>query len=407
MIGFRLAQAMVLAAGGWLIYGGWPVLGTLLMLMSVGYIITDRIANRVVPPPDDDVGEEVRAFHKGCFVADFHADVALWRRDHMRRHRRGHVDLPRLGEGGVALQFVTVPTKLVITPRMQRLFLSDLFFWGSLLSLERPYTWFSTAARARLQVRRLQRWVERSGGRLRMLRTREDLVELQRRRGAGEDVVGVMLGLEGAHALRAGIDVPWLAEHGFRVLGITHFNDTRFGGSAHSLKKGGLTEAGRELVRELEAHHISIDLAHASPAVIDDVLSMCELRELRRPLLVSHTGAKGIFDHKRNISDAHATAIARGGGLIGVSFFVPALPRAEIAAVAETVVYLVQLFDKAGLDGARHVALGSDFDGAVRTVIDAAGWPRITGALLDAGLTEEQVRLVLGENLRRFFEENL
>jgi membrane dipeptidase len=217
----------------------------------------------------------------------------------------------------------------------------------------------------------------------------------------------VMLGLEGAHALRAGIDVSWLAENGFRVLGITHFNDTRFGGSAHGLKKRGLTEAGRGLVRELEEHGITIDLAHASPALIDDVLSMCESGELRRPLLVSHTGVKGVFDHKRNISDVQATAIARGGGLVGASFFVPALPRAEVAAVAETAVYLVRLFDGAGLDGARHVALGSDFDGAVRTVIDAAGWPRITAALLEAGLSREEVRLILGENLRRFFEEGL
>ncbi len=404
---FRVAQVAAVATGGWLVYCGWPVLGLCVALLSLGHILTDRLANRVAPAPAGEVPGAAGDLHRSSFVADLHADVVLWRRDHLRRNRRGHVDLPRLGEGGVALQFVTVPTKMVFTPRLQRLFLSDLFFWGSLFSLQRPDTWFSTPARARCQLARLGRWVGRSGGRLQMVRSRGELAELERRRAAGEEVVGVMLGLEGAHALRAGLDVPWLAENGFRVLGLAHFNDTRFGGSAHGLKKRGITATGRELVRELERHAITIDLAHASPALIDDVLSMGEGGELRRPLLVSHTGVKGVHDHRRNISDRQALAVARGGGLIGVSFFVPALPRAEVGAVAETVCHLVDLFDRAGLDGARHVALGSDFDGAVRTVVDAAGWPRVTAALLEAGLPEGRVRLVLGENVRRFFAKNL
>jgi len=406
---FRLAQLSVVTGGVWLVLQGFPVLGLSLALMACWYSIFDVLLNRVVPANDQPIEEKTTCFHDGCFIADLHADICLWRRNLMRRHSRGHVDRLRLREGNVALQFVTVPTKLVISPRFPRLFFSDLFFWGAVMSLQRPDTWFSTAARARLQLRRLAYWIEESGGGIQMVRSGRDLNKLNERRERNEDVIGVMLGLEGAHVLRGSLDVPWLAAQGFRVVGITHFNDTRFGDSAHGVRRGGLKPAGRELARQLEMHSITIDLAHASAALIDDALEMHREGELNRPLLVSHTGIKGVHDHRRNISDDQAVAIAATGGLIGITLFVPGLPRAELKALAESIAYLVRLLDDAGLEGARHVAIGSDFDGAVRTVVDAAGWPRITAELLKPGygLSREQVKLIIGGNIRDFFARNL
>lgn len=406
---FRIAQLCVVLGGAFLIMQGFPVLGLCVALMACGSCLLDRLVNRVAPVADKPIADESARFHNGCFIADLHADVCLWRRDHMRRNWRGHVDLPRLHEGNVALQFVTVPTKLVISSRFPRLFLADLFFWGALMSLQRPDTWFSAPARVRLQLSRLARWVAASEGKIGMVRTRGEFIELKERRERNEDVIGVMLGLEGAHVLRGGLDVPWLAARGFRVVGITHFNDNQFGDSAHGLRMGGLKPAGRELARQLEMHSIIIDLAHASAALIEDILEMHREGELSRPLLVSHTGIKGVYDHKRNISDSHAVAVAATGGLIGITLFVPGLPCAELAALGESIAYLVRLLDDAGLEGARHVAIGSDFDGAVRTVVDAAGWPRITAELLKPGygLSREQVELIIGGNIRDFFTQNL
>ena len=382
-----LVRGGALVAGVALALSGRPILGVAVTLLAFGYWIVDRVANRIVSRPDVTPSGAALALHRRAEVADLHADVCLWSRDLTRRHkRRGHVDLPRLREGGVSLQFVTVPTKLVLTKRAPRLFLSDLFFWGSLLSLERPDRWFSTAARARLQRSRISEWISASAGELVPIADRRSLAELRRRRADGEGVIGLMLGMEGAHALRDGIDIGWLSERGFRVLGLTHFNDTRFAGSAHGWRKRGLSDAGRELVRELERHHITIDLAHASERAIDDVLEMLEGGELRRPPIVSHTGLRGVHDHRRNIADRQAVEIAGRGGLIGISFFEPALARADIGALVESVRYTVDLLDAAGLEGARHVALGSDFDGAVKTVIDAAGWPSVTQKLVDAGV---------------------
>ena len=85
------------------------------------------------------------------------------------------------------------------------------------------------------------------------------------------------------------------------------------------------------------------------------------------------------------------------------------MPRADLAALAESISYTVKLLNDAGLDGARHVAIGSDFDGAVRTVVDASGWQRITGELMKPvyGLSPEQVKWIVGANTYNFFTKNL
>ena len=406
-MGTVFRNVLAVALGGVLVVKGWPILGLLVASAAVNGRTFDRVANRVKRRGGREVGEEARVLHEKAFVADLHADVCLWERNLMRRNRRGHVDLPRLREGNVALQFVTVPTKLVLSKRAPRLFLTDLFFWGFLGLLKRPDRWISSAARAKWQLANCERWIDQAGGELLLVKDKASMGELRQKRDSDGSTIGIMLGLEGAHAMREGIDVEWLFERGFRVLGITHFNDTRFGDSAHGWRKRGLTDAGRALVKELDRAGIAIDLAHASGAVIADCLEMFDAGELSRPFLVTHTGVKGVHDHRRNISDEQAIAVARGGGLIGVTFFEPALPRLAVAAVAETVVYLIELFDGSGLDGANHVSLGSDFDGAVKTVIDASGWASITEALLDAGLPEEQIRRILGENVVRFFESHL
>lgn len=406
---FRVAQLVVVVVGGWLVIKGFPILGICVSMMACWHRIFDVLLNRCAVVEKKSLSDEVRRFHKDCFIADLHADVCLWRRDLMRKNRRGHVDLPRLMEGNVALQFITIPTKLVISRRFPRAFFRDLFFWGAFMSLQHPSTWFSTSARVRLQLQRLKSWVARSEGVLRLVCSRSQLDELKDSRACNEESIGLMLGLEGAHVLRGSLDVPWLFEQGFRVVGITHFNDNQFGYSAHGSRRGGLTPAGRELVRELDSHSITIDLAHASASLIDDVLEMHGKGEIRRSLIVSHTGIRGVHDHRRNISDDHAVAIAATGGLIGISLFAPALPSADLVALGKSVSYTVKLLNQAGIDGARHVAIGSDFDGAVRTVIDASGWARITAELMHHahGLSPEQVGWIVGANTRRFFSDNL
>ena len=167
------------------------------------------------------------------------------------------------------------------------------------------------------------------------------------------------------------------------------------GGSAAGVAKHGLTEEGRRMVREMESRRMIVDLAHASEATIDDVLALAT-----RPVLVSHTGVRGTCDNPRNLSDQHLQAIADGGGLIGIGFF-------EIAICGSTEAIAAAIVHTKNLVGVDHVALGSDFDGAVHTPFDAAGMPHLTDALLRAGLTDEEVRKIMGENTIRFLLDNL
>ena len=103
----------------------------------------------------------------------------------------------------------------------------------------------------------------------------------------------------------------------------------------------------------------------------------------------------------RNLSDAQLKRIAAQGGLVGIGFWNTAVCGKDVQAIARAVKHAVSVM------GVEHVAYGSDFDGAVTTVIDAAGLPRLTQALLDAGLSAKQIRRIAGENVRDFLLKNL
>jgi microsomal dipeptidase-like Zn-dependent dipeptidase len=180
------------------------------------------------------------------------------------------------------------------------------------------------------------------------------------------------------------------------MMGLAHFFDNRFAGSAHGVDKYGLTAEGRALVPYLEDHSVLVDLAHASPRTIRDVLAIA-----RRPVVVSHTGVRGTCPGRRNLDDEELAGIAATGGVVGIGFWDTAVCDASAPGIARAIRYAV---DKVG---AEHVALGSDFDGAVATPFDAAGMAQITQALLDSGMAEPEIRLVMGGNVERLLRESL
>jgi microsomal dipeptidase-like Zn-dependent dipeptidase len=258
-------------------------------------------------------------------------------------------------------------------------------------------SWFNLTERAIYQARRLQETADRSDGKLVILRTREDLAGYLERRKTDRKLVAGLLGLEGAHALGGDLNnFDRLYDAGFRMIGIAHFFDNEIGGSAHGVEKGGLTEKGRELVKRMQERGVFIDLAHASPMVIDDVLRLAT-----RPVIVSHTGVKGTCDNRRNLNDGQLTGIARTGGLVGIGYWDTAVCGTDAAAIAKAIRYTVDLI------GADHVALGSDFDGAVETPFDTTGLALITEALLRERLSEAEIRQVMGGNAIRILQSHL
>eukprot|EP01041_Mallomonas_annulata_P022592 gene22592-42928_t len=159
---------------------------------------------------------------------------------------------------------------------------------------------------------------------------------------------------------------------GFRIMGLTHFFDNEVGGSAHGLEKGGLTPFGKQVVAKLQEKSVLVDLAHASPQVVDDVLAMT-----KRPVLVSHTGVQGTCPGPRNLSDRHIQAIAATGGVMGIGYFEGAVCGLDTASIIKAMRYT------ANLVGVKHVALGSDFDGATQTAFDTTGLVHLTQGLLE------------------------
>jgi len=176
----------------------------------------------------------------------------------------------------------------------------------------------------------------------------------------------------------------------------SHFFDTDIGGSAHGVDKGGLTDKGKEMIRQMEAKRMIVDVAHASAKTIDDVLALAT-----RPVFVSHSGVKGTCDNQRNLSDEHLKGIARTGGVIGIGFWDTAVCGTDAKAIAKAIRYTANLI------GVDHVGLGSDFDGAVATPFDTTGLVQITDALLAEGFTDEEVGKIMGRNVLRLLIQTL
>jgi membrane dipeptidase len=360
--------------------------------------LVERHFNRTLHPPPYLASSRAEDLFRRLLVADLHADSLLWGRDLLARGHRGHVDVPRLIEGGVAIQAFTVVSK---TPRGLNLDQNDDRSDNvTLLALAQgwpPKTWTSLRERAAYQARRLHRTAALSGGRLTLLWTKRDLLGyLERRRRDPRQTAG-FLGIEGAQVLQGDADnVEVLFRAGYRMVGLAHFFDNEVAGSAHGLVKGGLTELGRETVRRLQARGMLVDLAHASARTIDDVLAMTQ-----RPVVVSHTGVRATCDNARNLSDDQLRRIAATGGVVGIGYWETAVCGQDAGAIARAIAHAV------AVAGADHVGLGSDFDGAVSVPFDTTGLPLLVDALLSVGLGEEQIAKVMGGNVVRLLAASL
>jgi microsomal dipeptidase-like Zn-dependent dipeptidase len=341
--------------------------------------------------------DRARALHETLWVADLHADSLLWGRDLLTRSDRGHVDVPRLIEGNVALEVFAVTTKsprhLNIERNDDR---SDDVILLALALGWPPATWRRLLPRALHLAARADSMAARSDGRLTIIRTKEDLSTYDTRRRDRRTTAG-LLAIEGAHALDGDpANVEVVADAGFRMMSPSHFFDHVFGGSAHGVAKTGLTAAGQEMVRRMEARGMIVDVAHASEASIDGVLAMAA-----RPVVASHTGLRGTCDNTRNLIDAHVRGIADTGGVVGVGFWPTACGGDDVASIARSIRYAV------GIAGIEHVGLGSDFDGAVPEPFDATGLVHLTEALLEAGFDDGAIAKIMGGNAHRVLADVL
>ncbi|WP_378943506.1 dipeptidase [Paracoccus sp. R86501] len=360
----------------------------------------ERMMNPVTMPAEGwPVSDQARALHQTLTIGDLHADPLLWDRDLLKQVARGHSDVPRLLQGNMAVQVFTTVTK---SPRGQNYDhnsaeagdnITPLFIG----QLRPPRSWFSLRERALVQASALTEAADHDPEHLRIIRSRQDLQHLLQDRASGQQVLGALLGSEGGHPLEGDLaNLQILYDVGFRLMGLTHFFDNELGGSLHGQDAAGLTDFGRQVVQQMVERGMVIDLAHASPAMVRDVLAIPDTRPI-----ISHTGIASHCPSPRNLPDELVTQVAQSGGLIGIGFWSDVVCGKTPADVAGAIAAAIAV---AGED---HVALGSDWDGSVDSPFDAAHLAALTQALIDQGLTSDQIAKVMGGNMMEYLRQTL
>jgi len=382
---------------GWLVALGF--IGAGIYVFKILPAKADAGMNVVLDHKPYKISDQAKELHASMRVADLHADTLLWKRNPVKRHTYGQTDLPRFREGSVAVQVFStvtfVPRNLNTNANKME---NDQM---PLLTIAQAWpfrTWNSIYERAIYQSERLHKVEKKSDGNFVIARTKSDLRSALKLRTLNKDILVGVLATEGAHPLEGDIDkLDELYDAGFRMIGLQHFFDNKLGGSLHGISKSGLTPFGKQVVTKIVDKNMMIDVAHSSIQVVEDVLALTDA-----PMVVSHTGILSLCGNPgRNIPDRLMQQIADRGGLIGVGYWETAVCDTTPDGIAKMLIHGAEKF------GVDHIALGSDFDGAVTTALDTSELAAITDALLRQGMSEGDIRKVMGENQIAYFLKHL
>ena len=371
------------------------LLGLVAILLAAFLIFApaefEKQTNMIDGKPLPEIRAEAQKLHDSLMIVDLHGDTLLWKRKITDSVDRGHIDLDRMEAGNVGLQVFSSVTK---TPRGQNYDSNsgdtDNITLLAITQLQPMRTWFSLLERQLYHAQKLDKAVAVSGGRLASISEPEDLDRLDKS-------IGVLFSAEGLQTLEGDrANLKKLYASGMRMAGMVHFFDNELAGSMHGIEKGGLTDFGRTIIRDMESMGMIVDIAHSSHATVADILKMA-----RRPVVSSHGGVQAVCGVNRNLTDMEIKGVAATGGVVGLGYWDGAMCDTDPATVAKAVKHVRDLV------GIEYVALGSDFDGAVTTRFDTSGIVQITQALMDAGFTEAEIRAVMGLNALRVIKAGL
>lgn len=214
--------------------------------------------------------------------------------------------------------------------------------------------------------------------------------------------IASMLGAEGGHSIGGSLGtLRMLHRLGVRYLTLTHTETTDWADSAtDTARHGGLTDVGRDVVREMNRLGMLVDVSHVSDDTVRDAL-----RASTAPVIASHSSCRALRDHPRNLPDDLLTQIAAAGGTCMITFVPPFLTAREPAVLADVVAHLEHARDVAGVD---HIGLGGDYDGygAMPSGLeDVSCYPRLLEALRDRGWSEPDLRKLAGGNILATWRE--
>jgi len=368
------------------------------------------------------ISSKARDLHFRSIVIDTHADTTqrLLSTDFdlAARHADGSVDIPRLREGGVSAIFFAT------------------FIPGTVTGRE-------AVRRATEQIEAVRREIDRHAGDLALATSAEDIVSAK---AAGK--IAIVLSVEGGHMMGCDIDVlRRYASLGVRAFTLTHMKTTEWADSStDTAKHNGLSDFGKDAIREMNDLGILVDVSHVSDKTFCDVLATS-----RAPVFASHSSCRAICDSPRNLTDDMMRALAAKGGVVQINFHVGfispqfrdaerahpgmeeqieqetkrrlgekdaermieadkvlrkfvaegKLPRVEWTEIVNHIDHAVRVV------GPDHVGLGSDFDGADMPygMEDASKLPRITESLAERGYREADIEKILGGNVLRVLHD--
>jgi membrane dipeptidase len=382
--------------------------------------------------PPVKVTEAALALHRDALVIDGHNDLPWSLRskeggfetfDIAKRQSTGHTDIPRLREGGVGAQF-----------------------WSVYVPNSRAYdgTAFATTVE---QIELVKLMIDRYPGDFALALSTDDI-----RRIHAEKKIASMIGMEGGYSIEESLaNLRRLYDLGARYMTLTHSDSLSWADSATDQPiNNGLSPFGEDVVREMNRLGMLVDLSHVSPDVMKQAIRISQA-----PVIFSHSSARAVANHPRNVPDEVLKMLPEKDGVVMVNFFsgfvVPeaatsadaqlrparrrgtaggergaaaggdakAQEEADAKAQAErrqrqrrniprgTIHVVLDHIDHiAKTAGVKHVGLGSDYDGISvlpEQLDDVSTYPNITQGLLDRGYTPEQIRGILGENLMRVF----
>ena len=375
----------------------------LLVLGAVAFFafapgIVEKGMNKVEPAALPEVSDQTRELHDSLQIIDMHSDTLLWDRDLLDRSDRGHMDLPRLEDGNVALQVFSSVSK---SPKGQNYDSNtdetDNITLLTVAQLQPPRTWTSLLQRSLFHAEKLQNAVDDSGGELRFIRTRGDLDQLISDREDGQEVTGALFSVEGLQNLEGDFDnLETLYDAGLRMAGFTHFFDNEVAGSMHGVEKGGLTDLGRQVFEEMERRGIVVDIAHASHEAVAQMLQMAT-----KPVVLSHGGVQATCDVNRNLTDEEVRGVAATGGVVGVGYWDAAVCELTVEAVVDAIDHVVEV------GGIETAGLGSDYDGSTTVGWDTSELAAITQELVNRGYDETEIAAIMGGNTLRVLRATL
>ena len=373
--------------------------------------------------PGDEVSPRARQLHDRAIVVDTHDDTTqrlVFEKafDLAARNKNGNIDIPRMKEGGLDALFfsIWVPSDVTGPPAVKR---------------------------ALDQIDAVREAARRHPGELVLATTAADV-----RRAAAAHKIAALMGMEGGHMIDD--DLRLLRDYaalGVRYMTLTHFKNNNWADSSTDKPAhNGLTDFGKDVVREMNRLGMMVDISHVADKTFYDALELTTA-----PVIASHSSCRAIANHPRNMTDDMLRALAKNGGVVMINYHAGFLSE-EFRTASEkrsgTIVAsmdamskkcggneacttlesdridheamlkgelprvtwdkIVEHIDHAvKIAGADHVGLGSDFDGATMPLgmEDATKLPKITEALLRKGYSEQDVEKILGGNILRVMDQ--